>query len=139
MAVDIHGPFAGAGSIVAARRGIVADKRDNNSGIVSLVFDVLHISTIGEVVDTTAGTAILVFGLEENNRPSIRDLGLGNCSTNICHVARKHVNWHALFIRTSRATYLSVALRYDSSLVRRVPFTRCNQPGKPPPDDSALI
>lgn len=86
MAVDIYGAFASPGGIVAASPGIVANKRNDNAGIASLVFDVLHVGTIGEVVNANS-TAVLILGLEEDDGSTICDLTLGNCGTDIFHVA----------------------------------------------------
>jgi hypothetical protein len=63
MTVDIDGSFSRTGDIVCGGRGIIADQRNNDASIASLVLDVLHIVGIGEAVVSTASTSVLVLRL----------------------------------------------------------------------------
>lgn len=93
VTVDVDGSFAGSRGIVTASPGIVANKRNNDTGIASLVLGVLHVGTIGEVIlQAAAGTTVFILGLEEDDRSSIGNLGLGDGCAYIFHVARRNVS-----------------------------------------------
>jgi hypothetical protein len=103
VAVDVYGSFAGPRGIVTASPGIVANKRNNDTGIASLVLDVLHVGTIGEVIlQAAAGTTVFILGLEEDDRSSIGNLGLGDGCAYIFHVARRNVSEFLKLISTKR-------------------------------------
>lgn len=87
MAIDVQFPLASSRSIVSAVPGVVANKRHHDSSIASLVRDILHVRSVWEVVNPTAGSTILVLGLVEDNRSSIRNLALGDGCGNIGNVA----------------------------------------------------
>lgn len=87
MAVDIHGPLASSRGIAAARRGVIANKRHDNSSLASLVLHVLHISSVWEIVVSTTRATIFVLGLVKNDRSSIGDLALGHGCGNMGNVA----------------------------------------------------
>jgi hypothetical protein len=66
---------------------VVVDKRYHNAGIPSLIVDILEVFVAGEG-DPIAGT-ILVLRLEQDDRPTVGDLGFGNNGTNVFHVAEQ--------------------------------------------------
>ena len=82
MTIDISCSNARAGCIVATGRGIVADHRNNDSGIARLIHDVLKIFSIWERL-VAASTSVLVFRLIKNHGSTISYLRFGNGS---CYV-----------------------------------------------------
>lgn len=92
---------------MAARTGVVADERDDNAALASLVDDILEILGVGERLAVTE--AVFVLRLVENDGSTVGDLSLGNNAADICHVA---ILVSSLSIEyCSCGTHLSVALR----------------------------
>jgi len=112
MTIDIHGSFTRTWDIVSRGRGIIADKRNNDTRLASLILDVLHIAGVGKVIVSTASTRVFVLRLIENDRSAICDLGLGNGRRSVGHVTVQ-------IVRLDRPqgspifamAYLSVALK----------------------------
>lgn len=73
---------------MTCRPGIVVDQWYDNTGVTSLVFDILHVGRVGEV-NTTARTAVLILRLIKDDRAAICDLTFGNSSSNIGNVANQ--------------------------------------------------
>lgn len=67
-------------------RGIVIDQRYHDTGITSLVFNVLHVHRVGEL-DTAAATSVLILGLIQDNWTAIGNLVLGNRCSDMRNVA----------------------------------------------------
>lgn len=86
MAVNVNCSLPSARSIVTRSRGIVVDQRDHDTGITSLVFNVLHVHWVGEL-DAAAATSVLIFGLIQDNRTAIGDLVLSNGCSDVRSVA----------------------------------------------------
>ena len=63
MTIDVDRTSTRTGSIMATSPGIVTDERNDNSGLTSMILDVLHVGTVREVLNATAGTGVLVLGL----------------------------------------------------------------------------
>jgi hypothetical protein len=89
MTVDINRSLASARCIVATSPGIIANQRHDDTSIACLVLDILHVDCIWEAIVSTAGTAVLIFGLIENDRTAFCDLAFGNCCSDIGDVARQ--------------------------------------------------
>lgn len=88
MAVDIDCSLPSSRSIVPGSRGIVIDQWNDDAGVTSLVFNILHVHWIREL-DTAAATGVLIFGLIQDDRTAISDLVFGNCCSNVRNVAVK--------------------------------------------------
>lgn len=88
MAVDVNCPLTGSRSVVPRSRSIVVDQRDHDTGITSLVFNVLHVHRVGKL-DTAAATSVLILGLIQDNRTAIGNLILGNGCSDVRNVAVK--------------------------------------------------
>lgn len=63
MTIDVDRTSTRTGSIMATSPGIVADERNDNSGLTSMILDVLHVGTVREALNATAGPGVLVLGL----------------------------------------------------------------------------
>lgn len=85
MSIDVDCARTRSWSVGAVRTGIIADDRDDHSSIPHLVNDILHVIAIG-AVQATAKVRVLIFRLIQDDRTSIRDLGVGNGSSDIGHV-----------------------------------------------------
>lgn len=86
MAVNVDCPLTSSRSIVPRSRSIVVDQRYHDTGITSLVLNVLHVHRIGEL-DTAAATSVLIFGLIQDNWTAIGNLVLGNRCSDVRSVA----------------------------------------------------
>lgn len=82
MAVNIDCSLPGSRSIVPGSRGIVIDQWNDDTGVTSLVFNILHVHWIGEF-NTAAATSVLIFGLIQDDRTAIGNLVLGNCCSDV--------------------------------------------------------
>ena len=133
--IDLRGPV-GARSKVSLRRSVVVDVGDDNASVAELLLDNGPVALVGEL-NAIDSARVLVLRLEEDDRAAVGDLGLGDDLTNVLDVAGGSVSFAPRAL--DRATYLSVALMKASSSVLSVPLTRWSQPGKPPPETSALM
>lgn len=86
MTIDINLTSTGPWNIVSLGRGIVTEHGHNDSSIPSLINNVLHIASIGEVY-VAARTGILIFGLVEDDGPAVCNLGIGNSGRDVGDVA----------------------------------------------------
>jgi hypothetical protein len=63
MTVEVDRTCTRTGSVMGTSPGIVVDVRNNNSCFAGMILDVLHVGTVRELVNATAGTRVLVLGL----------------------------------------------------------------------------
>lgn len=86
MTIDVNFSLARPRGIVSSSPGIVVDQWYNNTGVPSLVDDILHVVPVGES-SVTARTAVLILRLIKDDRTPVCDLAFGNSSSNIGNVA----------------------------------------------------
>ena len=81
--VDVDVSF-GVGSNVSGGESLVADQRYNNACTAELLLNIDEVVLIRLLVVGEAG--VLVLWLHQNDRTTVRDLGIGNDGTNVRHV-----------------------------------------------------
>lgn len=86
MTIDISLAHARSRDTVSMIFSIIADHRYNNSSVVSLVNHGLEIGRIKFQV--TACIAVLIFGLVENHRSAIGDLGFRDGTIDVGDITR---------------------------------------------------
>lgn len=91
ISVDVDSAYACSGCIVSVRMGIIVDQRHNNTSIASLVLDILHIVTIGEI-HSAASTGVFVLGLVEDDRTAVGDLVFGDGLRDVSDVTKLDIN-----------------------------------------------
>lgn len=75
MTVYIYCTKSSSGRKVAGRSRIIADERDNNSGVAILLLNVVKVLVVGEF-NTRLGLRVFILWLKKDDRASICDLGL---------------------------------------------------------------
>jgi hypothetical protein len=90
MTINVDRTCTGSGGIVASSPGIVTDKRNDDSGITSVILDVLHVGAVREAIIATASTRVLVLWLVQDDWTTIGDLCFGNCGSDVRGVAEKN-------------------------------------------------
>lgn len=86
VTIDVNLALARPRGIVSSSPGIVVDQWYNNTGVSSLVDDILHVVPIGESSITTR-PAVLILRLIKNDGAPVCDLAFGNSSSNMGNVA----------------------------------------------------
>lgn len=86
VAVDIDFSYTGSRGIVPVGSCIVADKGNDDAGIASLIFNILHVIRVGEISDSTASPRVLILRLIQDDRSTIGNLALGNCRGSIGNI-----------------------------------------------------
>lgn len=89
MTINVDRALTRPGSIVASSPGIVTDEGNDNSGLTSVILNVLHIGAVREAIVATASTGVLVLRLVQNDWTTIGDLCLGNRGSDVGGVAKK--------------------------------------------------
>lgn len=72
--IDCSGPTRGKVTVGVC---VVADERDNNTGIADLLLNIAKVGRVGEL-DTRDCLGVFVLGLDENDRSAVSDLCFGD-------------------------------------------------------------
>jgi hypothetical protein len=87
VTIDVDRTCTRTGSVMGTSPGIVVNERNDNSCFAGLILDVLHVGTVREVANATAGTRVLVLGLVKNDWATIGNLCLGNSGRDVGSIA----------------------------------------------------
>lgn len=86
MTIDINFTNTCPRSVVSTRPSIIANHRNNNTSVPSLVNHILEVLAIGEG-RPTATTGVFIIRLIQDHRATVRDLSLCNGGSNMGDVA----------------------------------------------------
>lgn len=88
MAINVDRALTRSGGIMASSPSIVAYEWHDDSGLTSMILNVLHVGTVREVIIAAASAGVLVLGLIQNDWAAISDLCLCNGCSNVGGVAK---------------------------------------------------
>lgn len=111
MSVNVDLAFTSSRGIVTSSPSIVAEQGNNNSGLVGLVLNILHVSTIGKVIHTAASAGVFILRLIENDWATLCDLSLGDGGSNVGNVAIRACQSLISFCPSAKAFLLVSSLQ----------------------------